>query len=136
MRTVADIEADLDAPLCGEEAARLLGLGEEALSLWLTAQGQIPTHERSEGFRLLALHRQGARRDPSFNACRETCRELAYHFNLLHEAVDGPETARQTQMMRALARHLALFIGGKLENAGFGEFCCSSRALRVESTTH
>ena len=132
MRTVADIEADLDTPPSGEEAARLLGLGEEALSLWLTAQGHNPTLETSEGFRLLALHRQGARGDPSFNACRETCRELAYHFNLLHEAVDGPGTARRTQMMRALARHLALFIGGKLENAGFGEFCCSSRALRVE----
>jgi hypothetical protein len=132
VRTIADIEADLEAPQAGEKAARLLGLGEEALSLWLTAQGHVPTHERSEGFRLLALHRQGARGDPSFNACRETCRELVYHFNLLHEADEGPQTAQRTQMMRALARHLALFIGGKLENAGFGEFCCSSRHLRLE----
>ena len=36
-----------------------------------------------ESFRLLALHRQGARGVPSFNACRETCREIAYHYNLL-----------------------------------------------------
>ena len=139
MRTIADIEADLDGAPCAArdaEAVRLLAFGEEALSLWLTAQGDTPTKERSEGFRLLALHRQGARGDPSFNACRETCRELAYHFNLLHEPCEGPKTGGQIEMMRALARHLALFIGGKLENAGFGEFCCSSRALRVGSQAH
>jgi hypothetical protein len=30
-----------------------------------------------------------------------------------------------------VARHLVLFIDGKLENAGLGEFCCSSRPLRA-----
>ncbi len=136
MRTFAELEADLDAPPHEGDAARLLGLGEEALSLWLTAQSQQPTVERSEGFRLLALHRQGARGDPSFNACRETCRELVYHFNLLQAPCEVVDAARHIATMRALARHLALFIGGKLENAGFGEFCCSSRPLRVESTAH
>jgi hypothetical protein len=29
-----------------------------------------------------------------------------------------------------VARHLALFVGGKLEVAGLGEFCCASRPLR------
>ena len=88
MRTIEDIERDIDAPVCA------------------------PTEETSEGFRLLAPHRQGARGDPSFNACRETCRELAYHHNL------------------------ALFIGGKLENAKMGEFCCAAKPLRLNSEVH
>ena len=32
---------------------------------------------------MLALHRQGARGEPSFNACRETCREIVYRCNLI-----------------------------------------------------
>ena len=52
--------------------------GERVLERWLEARGETPTAARREGFRLLALHRQGARGDPSFNACRESCRELAY----------------------------------------------------------
>ena len=34
-----------------------------------------------------------------------------------------------------VVRHLALFIGGKLEVAGLGEFCCASRPLRKAETT-
>src|SRR5579863_10272635 len=136
MRTIADIEADIEAPLCappGDEAERLLSFGEEILALWLIAHGQAPTGETSEGFRLLALHRQGARGDASFNACRETCRELAYRYNLMREPEEWARAPETLEAMRSLARHLALFIGGKLENARLGEFCCSSRPLRVES---
>ena len=61
----------------------LLKEAESVLEEWLRARGEAPRDERVEGFRLLALHRQGARGVPSFNACRETCREIAYHFNLL-----------------------------------------------------
>jgi len=61
----------------------LLREAESVLEEWLRARGEAPTSETSEGFRLLALHRQGARGVPSFNACRETCREIAYHYNLL-----------------------------------------------------
>ena len=60
-------------------ADELLALGEAILESWLAAHGETPTTRTVEGFRLLALHRQGARGDPSFNACRETCRELVYH---------------------------------------------------------
>jgi hypothetical protein len=33
-----------------------------------------------------------------------------------------------------VAKHLALFVGGKLETAGLGEFCCSSRPLHQHET--
>jgi len=65
------------------EAEALLRLGEETLEHWIVARDMEPVTDKREGFRLLALHRQGATGDPSFNACRETCRELVYHYNLL-----------------------------------------------------
>ncbi len=72
-------------------AAELLRLGEEVMEIWIAARGEIPTQETKEGFRLIALHRQGAKREPSFNACRETARELVYHYNLI-VAQDGAST--------------------------------------------
>jgi hypothetical protein len=36
-------------------------------------------------------------------------------------------------MMAMLAKHLALFVGGKMQAEGLGEFCCASRPLRQES---
>jgi hypothetical protein len=107
----------------------LLAAAEQVLEQWIRARGEVPTDETSEGFRLLALHRQGARGVPSFNACRETCREIAYHYNLLENSRDE----RTQTMMRMLVRHLELFVRGKLEVNGLGEFCCSSRTLRLES---
>jgi hypothetical protein len=108
---------------------QLLAEAESVLEEWLRARGEAPTAEAVEGFRLLALHRQGARGVPSFNACRETCREIAYHYNLLGEKHDG----KTEQMMRMLVEHLRLFVRGKLEVAGLGEFCCASRPLRKAS---
>lgn len=128
MRSLVDIEAGLESP-AGAEA--LLATAEEILEHWVTARGEVPTTELSEGFRLLALHRQGARGVPSFNACRETCREIAYHFNLLREHAGEASTRR---MMALLVKHLLLFVRGKLEVEGLGEFCCSSRPLRLESS--
>ena len=116
-----------DAPVLANE---LLSLGELILEIWLTAHHTTPTTRTAEGFRLLALHRQGARGDASFNACRETCRELVYHRNLVSLEPAGADTARRLRLGAMVARHLVLFIGGKLENAGLGEFCCSSRPLR------
>ncbi len=111
-------------------ADELLALGETVLEHWLLAHGKTPTADAVEGFRLLALHRQGARGEPSFNACRETCRELVYHHNLVRLDPGHPDTARRLRLGAMVARHLALFVGGKLEVAGLGEFCCSSRPLR------
>jgi hypothetical protein len=111
-------------------AEELLSLGEAILERWLLAHGEAPTEERSEGFRLLALHRQGARGDPSFHACRESCRELVYHYNLVRLDPSHPETARRIRLGAMVARHLTLFVEGKIEVAGLGEFCCSSRSLR------
>jgi hypothetical protein len=121
---------DLLRAHAAERADELLWLGEGILETWLIARGETPTERTVEGFRLLALHRQGARGEPSFNACRETCRELVYHHNLVRLDPTHPDTARRSRLAAMVARHLALFVGGKLEVAGLGEFCCSARPLR------
>ncbi len=107
----------------------LLARAESVLEEWIRARGEEPTQDRVETFRLLALHRQGARGEPSFNACRETCREIAYHYNLLGAAADG----RAQGMMQLLVNHLELFVRGKMEVAGLGDFCCASRPVRQQS---
>jgi hypothetical protein len=114
-----------------ELATELLELGEAVLVRWLAAHGAVPTWRSVEGFRLLALHRQAARGEPSFNACRETCRELVYHHNLIRLEPTHADVARRIRLGAMVARHLALFVGGKLEVAGLGEFCCSSRPLHT-----
>ncbi len=135
-----DIAARLDGMIAAPDAAlvaaaarladELLARGEAILEIWLAAHGATPTAGKVEGFRLLALQRQGARGDLSFNACRETCRELVYHRNLVRLDPAHDDTARRLRLGAMVARHLALFVGGKLEVAGLGEFCCSSRPLR------
>ena len=140
-----DIAARLDAMLAAPEGAlvatapqradELLALGEAILEIWLAARSETPTSRTVEGFRLLALHRQGARGEPSFNACRETCRELVYHHNLVRLDPVDPDVARRLRLGAMVARHLQLFIGGKLEVAGLGEFCCSSRPLRQQEAS-
>lgn len=116
-----------DAAILADE---LLAMGEAVLVGWLTSKGVEPTDAEVEGFRLLALHRQGAKGDPSFNACRETCREIVFHRNLILHDPALPGIAGTVRLGAMVVRHLALFIGGKLEEAGLGEFCCSSRPVR------
>jgi hypothetical protein len=116
-------------PVSGD-ADELLALGEDVLRHWIIARGKEPNRDEREGFRLLALHRQGADKDPSFNACRETCRELVYHYNLLTLQPEHEETGQRAAMMAWVARHLYLFVRGKMESAQLGEFCCSSKPLR------
>ncbi len=106
-------------------AAHLLEMGEAILENWLIAHDLVPTQEQREGFRLLALHRQGARLEPSFHACRETCRELIYQINLYHVTKDS----QQITMASLVAMHLLLFIRGKMEVKELGEFCCNSKAV-------
>lgn len=136
MSTLAELETRLDdwrpaanAPL--ESADELLAMAERVLEAWLEAHGKAPTQETREGFRLLALHRQGAQGEPSFNACRETCRELAYRYNLAHADAGAVEIGQHLSTMRRLVQHLVFFISGKLAEAQLGEFCCSSRSLRT-----
>lgn len=124
--SVAASDADAKA---GAEA--LLLLGEDVMEHWITAKGDEPTKEQREGFRLLAMHRQGAKGDPSFNACRETCRELAYHYNLIDQESDAAAKEKYLVLMGLVASHLFLFVAGKLETAGLGEFCCSSKPLHA-----
>jgi len=137
MRNFAQLEAALEpelAPIEPVQAATfLLHVGEEALENWLMAKDRKPTDQLREGFRILALHRQGAKGDPSFNACRETARELVYHYNLVRLEPDHTETASRLHMMQLLARHLVFFIGGKLQEAGLGEFCCAAKPVRLNS---
>ncbi len=128
MISFADIEARLDA--CPRDPDELLSLGEAVLEHWLEARGEVPTRERHEGFRLLALHRQGARGEPSFNACRESCRELVFRCNMMRLGASG-EGEHEARLAVMVARHLGLFVRGKLEESALGEFCCSSRPLRA-----
>ena len=134
MRSLAEIGRRLDALAGGPpepgDAAEYLALGEEVLEHWVTARGKQPTSELREGFRLLALHRQGAGKEPSFNACRETCRELVYHYNLLTLEPGHADSAQRARMMGLVANHLFLFVSGKLETEKLGEFCCASRPVR------
>ena len=144
VRSLDDIAARLDAMMVASDdvlvanasalADELLALGEAILESWLAARGTAPTMRTVEGFRLLGLHRQGAKGDPSFNACRETCRELVYHHNLVRLDPTHTDTARRLRLGAMVAKHLALFVGGKLETAGLGEFCCSSRPLHQHET--
>lgn len=140
MTSFSDIEARIDE-IAGLQvsdpvgltalARELLSLGESVLEAWISAKGETPTQNEKEGFRLLAMHRQGAKGDPSFNACRETCRELVYHFNLVTLEPHHPEAGKRLRLAAMVAKHLVLFIGGKLEVAGLGDFCCSSKPVRA-----
>ncbi len=117
-------------------ASSLLYLAEQVLERWVEeTRDEEPTMDSREGFRLLALHRQGAKGDPSFNACRETCREIAYHYNLITLEPGDTATTHRVEMMRMVCTHLYLFISGKLEVAGLGDFCCSSKPLRLAEPT-
>ncbi|MEZ5926697.1 MAG: hypothetical protein R3D57_20200 [Hyphomicrobiaceae bacterium] len=136
MRTLDVIEAEIerlearsDAPIRSVE--RLVALAEEAMESWLVAHDRAPTSDRREGSRLLALHHQAARGNPSFNACRETCRELVYAANCLAAAPAGADSTRHAQNAFAITRHLVLFLSAKLQVAGFGEFCCASKPIRA-----
>ena len=139
MRSLAELEAVFDTPLPTPDirmaANNLLRASEEVIEHWVVARGQVPTDEEREGFRLLALHRQGAKGDPSFNACRETCREVAYHYNLVTLQPEHADITDRLSMMALVSKHLYLFISGKLQVAGLGEFCCSSRPIRAKQDT-
>lgn len=138
MISLAELESRIaaageDARAPGRSACDLLGAGEAILEHWITARGELPTRAEREGFRLLALQRQGARGEPSFNACRETCRELAWHYNLITAEPDHADTVQRLRLMGMVAMHLYLFVSGKLEVEGLGDFCCSSRPLHGAS---
>jgi hypothetical protein len=137
LRSFDELEATIGALQPGPDAAAaalsLLRISEEVLEHWVTARGQEPTMEEREGFRLLALHRQGATKEPSFNACRETCREIVYHYNLLNLQPDHEETTDRVEMMKMISSHLLLFVSGKMQVAELGEFCCSSKPIRLNS---
>ena len=127
-----EIERRIDYVKCNPESptnpsADLLNLSEHILENWLIAKGRVPTQDLREGYRLLALHRQAAKGDPSFNACRESCRELIYNLNLYRLNGDSESVV----LSAMLAMHLMLFIQGKLQDEKIGEFCCSSKSLRT-----
>ncbi len=136
MKSFAYIESRIEAlgasSAPGQAAAELLGLGEQVLERWIAGRDEAPTQGTREGFRLLALHHQGAKGDPSFNACRETCRELVYHYNLIALEPGHPETAQRLFLASLVANHLLLFVSGKMQVQNLGEFCCSSRPLHAE----
>ena len=141
MLALAEIEPQIEAvtPAGGAKdmADALLRLGEDVLCHWIEAKGNVPTTKEKEGFRLIALHRQGAKGDPGFNACRETTREVAYRYNVATGVFPEGDPVQALEMMRHLVRHLYLFISGRMQDEELGEFCCSSKPLRLNSdTTH
>ncbi len=136
--TIDEVVARTDALIRGDRPVadplaagdELLAMGEAVLEAWIESRDKDPTDDEVEGFRLLGLHRQGAKGDPSFNACRETCREIVYHRNVIHAETDSALQQRMVRLGAMVVRHLALFVGGKLQEAGLGDFCCSSRPVR------
>ena len=135
MRSLAELEAVFELPDATPDAearaAALLQASEEVLEHWITARGDVPTSDKREGFRLLALHRQGAKGDPSFNACRETCREIAYHYNLVTMRDVYSDITDRLSMLAMISNHLYLFVSGKMQVAELGEFCCSAKSVRA-----
>ncbi len=134
MRPLADLGARIEALRTpagepGTVASELLLLGEEVLEHWIIGRGETPTSARREGFRLLALHRQGARGDPAFNACRE----IVYRCNLIGDDPGHTEMASRLRLAAMVTLHLYLFVTGRMEQAQLGEFCCSSRPLRADA---
>jgi len=129
MRPLADIEV----AIAEADADGLLRLSEEVIEHWVMARDEVPTEDEREGFRLLALHRQGAKGDPSFNACRETCREIVYHYNLINMQPEHAETTNRLEMMKMISSHLYLFVSGKMQVAALGEFCCSAKPIRTST---
>ncbi len=108
----------------------LLDLAEAVLENWIIARDLEPTTTEREGFRLLALHRQACKGEPSFNACRETCRELCYYHNLILSDPGHPDLGKRLKLATLVAKHLLLFVSGKMQVENLGEFCCSSRPIR------
>ncbi len=135
MRSVAELEDYMESPDASlspaAQAAVYLQIGEEILEHWVIAHDGVPTTDKKEGFRVLALQRQGSKGDASFNACRETARELVYHYNLVTLEPKHKDVLSRLTMAQMVAKHLVLFVGGKLQVSGLGEFCCSSKGLRL-----
>ncbi len=127
IQTMSSIELDQNS---AQIRSMLLDTGNAILESWIVAHDERPTQDTHEGFRLLGLHRQAARNDPSFNACRESCRELIYQCNVAKIEENPENAARHLRLAASVLSHLALFIDGKLENARLGEFCCSARPIR------
>ncbi|MBZ4022662.1 hypothetical protein CKO11_09345 [Rhodobacter sp. TJ_12] len=123
------IDAGLERRVALPAPDELLAMGEQILEAWLAARGETPEAGDVDGFRLLALHRQGCKDMPSFNACRETCREIVFRRNVALAYGKEAQTAHRLEAM--VVKHLALFVGGKLEQTGLGEFCCASRPLHA-----
>ena len=134
MRSLPVLEAAIAAlrakPDPQAAAKALLTISEEVIEHWIVAHEGVPTNETREGFRLLALHRQGSKGDPSFNACRETCREIVYHYILVTMQSDHSDITDRLCMLAMISKHLYLFVSGKMQVAELGEFCCSAKPIR------
>jgi len=126
MRSLLQIAEILEQPIESNHHI-LLTLAEEIMENWIIHKEESPTQDSKEGFRLLALQKQGAKGDPSFNACRETCREVAYHHNLIES---NQSDEHNLEMMQFVVQHIHLFISGKMEESALGNFCCSSKPIR------
>ncbi|WP_444454757.1 hypothetical protein ACTTAI_05260 [Rhodobacter capsulatus] len=133
MGVFPEILVEIDAGLEGRAALpgidRLLSMAEEVLVTWIISRGEPVEVDAVEGHWLLGLHRQGCRATPGFSACRDICREIVFRRNI---ALLYPEEAPHAHRMMAMTvKHLALFVGGKLEQAGLGQFCRASHRMQA-----
>ncbi len=128
------LRAVIDGTGLSSSPDEMLALGECTLEHWVRFRDMEPTETKREGFRLLGLHRQGAHKEPSFNACRETCRELVYYYNLAALKPEREKADGHLKMMAMIAHHLFLFVSGRMETRRLGDFCCSSRPLRTQES--
>ena len=129
LETLLETDVPLGAP--ADIAADYLEMADDTMLHWLKARDLEPTNEKKEGFILLARQRQACKGDPTFNACRETCREIAWHYNLVTLDPDHTLTSKRLNMMRMVTKHLYLFITNKMMDEKVGEFCCSSKVNRL-----
>jgi len=131
MMVFPELLSDIDAGLAGltdlPGLDRLMTMAEEVLVTWLVARGEPVEGYAVEGHWLLGLQQQVARANPGMATCREICRDIVYRRTV---AQLYPEESGQAHILMAEAvRHLAIFTGGKLEQAGLGAFCRAAPAL-------
>ena len=117
----------------GLAAAELVLLGEQVLEHLDRRQARDADLGAPRGLSIAGTapaRRQG--RPRSFKAA--PARELVYHFNLATAAPADVETVRRVRLAALVAKHLCLFVAGKLETAASAR-SAAPKAVREGETT-
>ncbi len=114
----------------GRLADELLLIGETALESWVRSRGETPTEATVGGLPAAGAAPPGRARRAELQRLPRDLPRAGLSPQLRRRRDRCAETVRKLRLGAMVARHLVLFIDGKLETAGLGEFCCSSRAVR------